>query len=666
MVLQAIRERLSGILAVFIFAILIIPFAFVGVNSYFSTGTINNVARVNEVDITASDFSQGFQNYRRRMQSLLGENFDPEQFDQPIIRRQFLDSLIDQELLTQVALETGLEVDDETLAQAIREIPAFQVDGEFNTDVYQQRLAAQGRSTQQFENEMRAQLILDQIPGAITSSAIATDWELSQHVRLLDQKRAFKAVLVPVQQTDVPAAAEAGATAAEAGAEAADPKAAEDKDAGADNIADEEVIAWYESHPQLYRSEEQVTIEYLELEAAAMGADSKPDDDILRARFEEQKKRFVTPESRLASHILVEVDPEADDAAIESAKQIAEGLALRAQKGEEFAALAEEFSQDAGSASLGGDLGWVEPGFMVQAFEDGLYALSLANPISDPVQTGFGWHVIQLRDIRPAEGMSFEEAYEVLLGEHTAEVQERSFLEQADRLVDLIYEDPTTLETAAEELGLEVQQAGPFGRAGGDGIAANTDVVNAAFSDLVLVQGAASDPIDLGENHMVIVRVREHAPEGLLPLDEVRGDIVASIRSERATGKASLRADGILQQLNSGADISSLAEAQSLELIETEAAQRSGTDLAADLVAQVFLMQAPEGEMPRTGVVPVNNGFAVVQLERVLDGAVAEDDQIRLQNYRRRIANATASAELTGLIRMLRKQSEIEVFEDRL
>ena len=652
MVLQAIRERLSGILAVFIFAILIVPFAFVGVNSYFSADTINRVARVNGVDITTSDFSQGFQNYRRRMQSLLGENFDPEQFDQPIIRRQFLDSLIDRELLAQVSLETGLEVDDETLAKAIREIQAFQVDGAFNADVYQQRLQAQGSSPQQFENEMRAQLILDQIPGAITSSAISTDWEVDQYVRLQDQKRAFRAILLPVQKPELSAETDGEAVAAE--------------EAVADDISEDAVLTWYESHPELYRSEEQVTIEYLELEAATMEADSKPDDDILRARFEEQKARFVTPENRLTSHILVEVDPDADDAAIESARQVAESLAGRTRAGEDFATLAEEFSQDAGSAALGGDLGWVEPGFMVQAFEEGLYALTLANPISDPVQTGFGWHVIQLRDIRPAEGMSFEEAHEILLREYTAEVQERSFLEQADRLVDLIYEDPTTLETAAGELDLEVQQAGPFGRTGADGIAANGDVVKAAFSDLVLVQGAASDPIDLGENHMVILRIKKHAPEGLLPLDKVRGDVIASIQRERATQRASARAEEILAQLHSGADIASMAESQSLELIQAEAAQRTATEFAADLLAKIFLMQAPEGETPRTAIVPLNNGFAVVQLEQVVDGEVTGDDQIRLQNYRRRIANATASAELTGLIRMLRQQSEIEVFEDRL
>jgi peptidyl-prolyl cis-trans isomerase D len=640
MVLQAMRERLTGIIAIFIFAILIIPFAFVGVNSYFTADAVNSVARVNDVEITANDFSQGFQNYRRRMQSLMGASFEAEQFDQPVVRRQYLDSMIDQQLLRQAAEEAGLSVDDESLAQAIRDIEAFQVDGEFNADVYQSRLLAQGNTPQRFENEMRAQIILGQFPDTIASSAIATDWELQQFVRLQDQERTFKAIVVAAQSAETPQAA--------------------------DEVDEAAIQAWYESHPQLYRSEEQVVIEYLELDAAAMEEDVAPDEDQLRTRFEEQKTRFVTPETRLASHILIEVDSQADEGSIESARQQAEDLAAHARAGEDFAALASEYSQDAGSASQGGDLGWVEPGFMVQAFEDGLYALTKEHPISDPVQTGFGWHVIYLRDLRPAEGMSFEEARDILLTEYHTEQQERKFLEQADRLVDLIYEDPTTLNAAAEVLGLEVHEAGPFGRAGGDGIAGNPAVVNAAFSDLVLQQGGVSDPVDLGENHIVMLRIKQHNPEDLLPLAEVRDSVVASVQRERAMQQAAERADGILQQLQAGSDIAAAAEAQSLEVLAMEAVRRDNKELPAELLTGIFLLQAPENEAPRIATVPMANGYAVVQLEQVVDGVVPDDDPARVQNYRRRIANASANAEAMGFLRMLRKHAQIEVFEDRL
>ena len=182
MVLQSIRDRLTGIIAIFIFAILIIPFAFVGVSSYFTSDTVNAVAVVNDQEITANEFNQGFQNYRRRMQAQLGTAFDAEQFDQAIVRRQFLDRMIDEELLAQVSLDAGLAVSNESLAETIRSLPAFQVDGEFNSDVYQASLAAQGLTPRQFEADIRASMVLNQFPSSIAGSAIATGWELNDKI----------------------------------------------------------------------------------------------------------------------------------------------------------------------------------------------------------------------------------------------------------------------------------------------------------------------------------------------------------------------------------------------------------------------------------------------------------------------------------------------------
>jgi len=676
MVLQTIRDRLNGIIAIFILGLLIIPFLFVGVSSYFTSDAVNAVAVVNDQEITLNDYNQSFQNYRRRMQNLLGTNFDAEQFDQPIIRRQHLDAMIDQELLAQASMDAGLTVTNERLAVAIREIPAFQVDGQFSADVYQSRLASQGRTTQQFEIDMRSQMVMNQFPSAIASSAISTNWELNDYVRLQEQERAFSALLVPAatdqaaddQAADEADAEEADAEEADAEDGSAETEAAESESAElVEEIIDEDsILAWYESHPDDFRSQEQVIVEYLELDAATIGGAVEPDEDQLLARFEEQEARFITPESRLASHILIEIDTQAAEAEIETARQQAADLAERARGGEDFAALAQEFSQDAGSAANGGDLDWVEPGFMVQAFEDGLYELSSERPISDPVQSGFGWHIIHLREVRPAHGMSFTEAREILLAEYQAEADERRFIEQADRMVDIIYEDPTTLDAAAQDLGLEVQLTEPFGRLGGAGIAASQEVVKAAFSDLVLTQGAVSDPVDVGENHLVMIRLLEHLPEALIPLEQVRDQVMASVRAERAMEAARARAEGLLAQVSADSDFAVLAEENGLEVLAQEAAKRTSTEVRADLRGKLFLMDAPGESGPLVEVMELNDGFAVVRLERVTDGVLPEDSALQAESYKRRISNATASTETFAFLRMLRSQSQIEVFEDRL
>ena len=673
MVLQTIREKLTGILAGVFFAVLIIPFAFVGVNSYFASDAINNVAVVNDQEISINQFNQSFQNYRRRMQSIMGVNFDAEQFDQAVVRREHLDTMIDQELLAQLSIEAGLSVANERLATAIRDIPAFQVDGAFNADVYQSRLSAQGRTPKQFENDMRAQMIMGQFPSSIASSAISTSSELDGYIRLQDQERAFMAILVPAQLDD----SETGDTEADSSevvdsAEDADIESDEaagkqTEEAIEDVIIDEEaILAWYESHPEDYRSQEQIVIEYIELDAATLGGDIVPDEEQLMALFEEQESRFISPETRLASHILIEVDSLAPELDIESARQQAEDLTVRAKDGEEFISLARENSQDAGSAPDGGDLGWVEPGFMVQAFEDALYELTLEAPISEPVRSGFGWHVIYLRDVRPAEGMTFTEARPTILAEYQAEKDERRFLEQADRLVDIIYEDPTTLDAAAEELDLEVNQAGPFGRAGGDGIAANPEVLKASFSDLVMLQGVVSDPVDLAENHLVMILMKDHLPEALLPLDEVRDRVVQSVHSQLAMESAQARANEILAQVVSGADPALLGEENELEVLIVEAATRSGKDVRGDLLRDLFLMESPNEDGPVNEVLSLSDGYAVVQLQSVTDGVLSEEDVLKSQSYNRRISNATGNSEAFSFMRMLRSQSEIKVFEERL
>ena len=677
MVLQSIRDRLHGIIAVFIFGILIIPFVFVGVNSYFTSDAVNSVAVVNEQQISVSDFNQSFQNYRRRMQSLMGTNFDAEQFDQAIIRRQHLDTMIDQELLAQVSVEAGLSVDSGRLADAIREVAGFQVDGEFNVDVYQSRLASQGLTAQQFENNMRSQMIMGQLPTAISSSAISTGWELNDYVRMQEQKRAFKAILVPAQTSDPVGGEETAETddvLVDSGAEQVEPDVAnpapEDTLAEAvieESVIEEEaVVAWYESHPDDFRSVERVVIQYLELDAATMGGEITPDEEALLAEFEAQEARFITPEAREASHILIEIDSQAPEAELETARQQAEDLANRAIAGEDFAALAVEFSQDAGSAPQGGDLGWVEPGFMVQAFEDGLYELTLENPVSQPVQSGFGWHVIYLREIRPAEGMTFAEARPVLLAEYQEEEDERRFIEQADRLVDIIYEDPTTLEAAADELDLVVNEAGPFSRAGGEGIAANSEAVKASFSDLVLLQGAVSDPVDVGENHLVMILLKEHLPEAVMALDEVRDQVVQSVRQQRAMEAAEARAEEFLALAVAGTDLSVIAADNGLEVLEAEAIMRDDAETRADLRKELFQMDVPGEGGPLTEILELSDGYAVVTLQSVSDGELLEEDVLKTQSFNRRLANSTASSETFGFLRMLRSQSEITIFEDRL
>jgi len=640
MVLQSIRERLTGVMAFTILGILVIPFAFVGVNQYFTSSSGNLVAKVNDKEITYNDFNQSFSDYRRQMQSLMGASFDPEEFDKLTAKRQHLDNMIDQQLITQAALSMGLDVDDATLSEKIRSIPAFQIDGKFNPDVYQSRLTVQGLTPKQFERDVRSQVIISQLPQSIGQGSIATPEELKDFVALVNQSRTFGAVMVPAQVS------------------------AETADGG---VTDQEIDDWYKAHPDAYQSEEQVIIQYIELDAADMPAGAPPTEDYLKQQFESQKARFVTPEQRKVAHILIAVAPDADEAVKETARQKAEDLAKRARGGEDFAELAKEYSQDKGSAAEGGDLGWIEPGVMVKTFEDAMYKLTMDHPISDPVQTSFGWHVIELEDVREASGMTFDEARPTLLREYEDEQASRAFLEQADRLVDLIYEDPTTLDSAAEQMGLKVQEAGPFGREGGAGIAANPEVVKTAFSDLVLLQGSVSDPVNLSEDSLVMIKLKKHLPAALKPLDEVRGQVVATLSQNRARDEAQQRAEELLKAAREGSEpLEKVAQDAGLEYARFEDVQRTSTEPDAQLVKEIFRLPRPaEGGSDKV-VLPTGKGFAVVVLESVKDGVLDSGNPQVRQQYRRYLANASASEEVAALMQQLRAVADIQVFEENI
>lgn len=638
MVLQSIRERLTGILAFVILGILIIPFALVGVTSYFTAGDSNIVARINDTDITSNDFNQGFSDYRRRMQSILGDAYDPVEFDKLTVRRKYLDNVIDSELITQAAQSLGLDVDDETLARKILEMPAFQVNGQFNSDVYESRIRGQGFSPKRFETEIRSQIVVSQLPRNVSASSFATPAELQTFIALLDQGRTFNAVLVPAAIPATPP-----------------------------EFSADEISAWYESHSDEYQSKEQVVIEYIELDAALLPTGPAPEEDFLRDQFETQKARFITPEQRRVAHILFEFGADADEATRETARQSALDVSKRAIAGEDFSALAKENSQDTGSAEEGGDLGWIEPGVMVKAFENAMYELTPAKPVSEPIQTGFGWHVIKLLEIREATGMSFEEARPLLVTEYEEDSADRAFLEQADQLVDLIYEDPTTLESAALVMGLEVKKTAPFTRAGGAGIATNPEAVEAAFSPLVLLQGSVSDPINLDDKSLVMIKLGEYFPVALKPLETVRDEIVATLGDNLARDNARAQADELLAALQSGEKgLETLAADAGLEYAPYEAIKRNSFVPDATLVKEIFRLPVPAQDSPIRTVLPGSTGFAVVELLAVIDGKLAEGAPLARLQYGRVLANGKASQEAFALMRQLRSSAKIQIYEDRI
>lgn len=657
--LQKLREKTSGWIATVILVLLAIPFAFFGVDQYMSQSVDDYVARIDapptwwkaapswwpvsmlwqHEEIDSAAFRERYEQSRQEQQQRQGETFDVRAFESVQNKREILDALIDERVLRMTSNRAGIAISKAQIQETIVGIEAFQIDGKFDPQRYQLALATQvpARTPSQFENLVRESLQQSLLPTSIGESAFVTSGELDRLLKLLGETRDVGYVRLP-QPTP---------------------------DAGA--ISGAEIDAWYKAHVQQYRAPETVAIEYVEIDAAALSVPTA-DEAALRQRYEQEKARFVEPEQRLTSHILVRVAPDADAATQKAAEQKASQLAIQARAaGADFAALARANSDDTGSKESGGDLGWVEKnGTMVKPFEDALFAMQTAG-VSAPVKTDYGWHVIQLREIKAGQQSTFEQAREQLALDQAEADRERAFNDLTGKLVDLIYKNPTALTPAARQLNLPVQTLGPFARGAGTGIATNPALLRAAFSETLIQDGTVSDPIELAPNHSVLIRVTQHNPERAQPLSVVRDQVIAEIRVDRAGKALAATADAMLAQLRAGATLQQAAGGQQLVPTELPAVPRGAPMPDQAATEAYFSVPTPAAGKGSPGKVKLADGSVVVfVVHKVTPGNPAAASAQERALLQQQLARSTGIDDARAFVAAMRKQMRIEVAEDRL
>ena len=637
--LQTIRDKTTGWIATVIVGLLIIPFALVGVGDYFSDGAQMWVAKVGEQEISQDTWRQRFEEYRQQTRQMMGENFDPSLLETPEAKRRVLDALVEESLLRQAARDLGMAVSPRQLQEEIMKIEAFKLDGQFNPQQYRTLLAAQGMTPLSFEQRIRDELEVRALPQALGTTSFATGAELDRYFRMRDQKRDLRFVEVPAPD-----------------------------DALVGEPDEAALEAYHAKNADLYRSEEKVSIEYLVVEPSQVQEQTSVDEESLRARYEEQLARYTEIEQRLASHILVKLAEDAPAEAQMAAQAKAQSLVEQARaEGADFAELASQNSDDVGSKASGGDLGWIETGLTDPAFESALFAMQ-PGTISDPVKTSEGWHVIQLREVRPGEVKPFEAVRDEVEAEYLAAERERAISERAGRLVDITYRDPTTLASAAKELGLEIQQAGPFGRFGGENpLTSNPEVIKAAFNERAIREQTASDPIDLGDGRTMVLRVSAHEPSVPLALEAVRDQVISDWRRDRRDELADARAAELMAAWQGEATLDSVAADAGLEVVVQQGVARNAPIVDARILAEAFEMPRPTDGAPLRRVVELSGDRrALLEVQSVTDGDPAAVPAMERQAMQNQLAQSHAAAEVRELIEMLKSRYEVQLAEQRL
>lgn len=632
--LQEIRERAQGWVAWAIVILITIPFAFWGIDSYFGGGAEPVVASVNGTEITERAFNQNVNHTRIRLRDQLGDAYDPALFGDARLRQEVLDRMIRETLLLDASQSMGLRTADQAVQAAVLEEPAFQQDGVYSKAQYERVLSLQGLTPAAYEDSLRRQLLVTQLPRAIQETAFATNAMTQRSASLVLQKRSFAYTSIPGSGFE---------------------SAVEDPDAAA-------VESYFDAHADEFATPEQVKIAYLLLDSEGLAAPNEEiDEAVLREQYQLRLDEFTAPEERNLRHILLTVPAEAPKAELDDARQRLEAIRQRIVAGESFEDLAAEVSEDPGSATNGGALGWIGRGALDPAFEQAVFELD-PGQLSGTVRSRFGYHLAEVIEVRGGEPEPFEAVKDQLISELASGSTEAVYFEQAEQLATLTYESPDSLIPAAEALGLEVQETDWLDRSGGDDVFANPRVVQAAFSEEVLGLGNNSELLEPDPEGLqaLVLRVVEHREPSVRSLDDVRDEIVARLKAERAAEAALAAAEAIAERVRAG---EALADAAGeFDTTEVEQAGRATTDVPPEIVGLAFTMLRPgaDGEVMVESTSTGTGDAYVVALSKVIDADPGTLNEAELDLEARVLRRGLASTDVEQVLESMAAQAKIE------
>ncbi|MFI4891078.1 MAG: SurA N-terminal domain-containing protein [Steroidobacterales bacterium] len=570
--LQSIHDKLKGWVAYVVLGAVASTFVLWGIN--WTLGTADYAAKVNGRDIPVNEVREAYQ--RQLAQLVRGEGGQVDEVQRAALKQKVLDEFIGSEALISRAEELGYRVSDAELLKEMARIPAFQVAGKFDQAHAVAVLKAQGRSIPEIEAMIRHNVQLQQLDTALRYSSFATPGEIKKIAALMDQQRELAWLVLP--------AAHFAATA---------------------TPDDTAINAWYAAHKADYMTPELVNLRYVEISLAQLSASITVSEAQLRAYFDEQKTKnpdaYTQAEQRRVRHILFQVSDPKDDAAV---KAKAEQILKRAQGGEDFAKLAQEFSQDPGSAKQGGDLGMSERKVWVAPFADAAFQMNVGD-IRGPVKTQFGYHILKLDAIQPASTRTFEQGRADIEAEYRRSEADRLFNSLQDRVADAALQNSTDIEVVARKAGLPVQQINDFSREGGGGALAKAPkVIEAAFSQDVL-DGHLSQIVEVEKGRGVILRATDHRLPQQKPLGDVRADVVAAWKKQQGVELAQAAAADAIKRLQGGESWERLAKSLGGTLQAPHFVSRN--DQAVPIALRRAAFEAPK---PATGK-PVYRALAL-------------------------------------------------------
>ena len=636
--LTAIKERASGWIAWTLVALISIPFALWGINSYFEGASKIVVATVNGVEIEKTDYQNSLSDQRRMLVQMMGQNVDADYFASRAFKLQVLETLIDSRLQAEYLRDRGFRVTDEQLSKKISSFSAFQVDGQFDPTHYEQLVRNAGLSVEGFERQQRQQGAIDQLRAGLRGSSLVVSSMTDRAIELLYQRRVAQFTVVDITAFE------------------------DSLVVGSEALRDE-----FDANKAQYVQPEQMQVEFIRLSVDELGKQANVSELEQRAFYDNNVERFTQPESRSASHILWSLAEDDAEDVVDTREQEAKGIAARARSGEDFAKLAETYSKDPGSASRGGDLGIIRPGAMAPSFETVVFDLN-EGQISDPVRTAYGWHIIKVTNIRESNVRPFDEVMGEIKTILEREWAENQFITMAEDFQNLIFEQPDSLNAASDFLGTPIERSDWFSRTTGDGIASNDLVRDTAFSPEVLVDRLNSEMLEIGSDTLVAVRFADFREKRQKDFNEVKDQIERVLAARVAAEAQEKFATKLVATLESGADWDNLLAVEGLSSADLPEDLESTTDDIARAVARVvYSVGAPNPGTPVFGSARLSaTDYLIYKLDEVVSGDISQISGDQVSEVEDLVESRVGEELHAGIGRALRTAADVQIFEEAL
>jgi peptidyl-prolyl cis-trans isomerase D len=625
--LQKIRDNTQGVFSKIFIGFIIAIFALFGLESLVGTFVSSTpVLEVNGKEISSLEIDSLAQRKAQEFYTSVDASTDISSVNEAMFRTQAVDELIQRELLRQSASNSGMAISTVSIDRRILQTQDFQIDGVYNDQRANILLQSMGFTPTSYRATLAQEMLLNQILAAYSASGFATNREIEQLASLVHQKRSFRYITLGL-----------------------------DSASAASDIADADIEAYYADNQAAFRREEQVRIAWLELDKEKLLDELSVTEAQVRAAYDAEIAGFQAQTERRAAHILFEAS---DEDSFAQALEAAAAVKARIDAGEDFAALAAEFSDDAGSAQDGGDVGYTTGDTFVPEFESALRALAV-DGVSDPVRTEFGVHLIKLTEVLETEVEPYETRRIALERDLKRREADTLYIARSEELGNLAFES-IGLEEPASVTGLALQQSDWFGRRGGVGIASVPAVISAAFNPELVDEGLNSELIRVDENRSVVIQVLEHRPAAVRPLDEVREDIRLSIRLERMQEQARQLGETILAALRNGDNIDPLLESQGLVWNTLENSERSNFMVNPAIMDRIFAMAAPAaGSSTIEGFQLPGGDYVVAELQSVTPGSLDDLEENEEQSMRNFLSQQGAALDFAGFFFSLENRAKI-------